>query len=142
VEAVEGRPVADARRWRLLLVGYVLVLCGILAAAYLGLVPTETARLPLFDTAGHFVLIGVAAALADGAWGYRRTLLRLFGATVALPTAALVVTAIAAVEELVQLLSPARTFDPVDLAADLGGALAFCWAFELMRRWRGARDSG
>jgi VanZ family protein len=113
--------------WRALLVAYLLFFGSVLVGAYLGILPTEPARLPLFDTLGHFVLFGVGALLLDRAWGGRVIRRRLPFGTASLPAAVLVVGAFAVAEECAQLLSPVRSFDPTDLLASVAGAVLLGW---------------
>ncbi len=54
-------------KWRYLLLGYLLILLLIISAAYLRLIPTQLAHVPLYDIIGYFVLYGLAGYLAHRA---------------------------------------------------------------------------
>ena len=54
-------------RWVIVCAVYLLVLAIIVALAYLRLIPTELGLIPMYDTIGHFVLMGSAAYLAHRA---------------------------------------------------------------------------
>lgn len=123
------------RKWLVALFVYLLVLAAILVGAYLGRIPTRGFPFRYFDTLGHFVLIGTAALLLDLAWRSRKSHVTIpGGGQIAVASAALVVAGLAMAEEIAQLLSADRTFDLVDLGADIAGAVFFCWCAEIVRR--------
>jgi VanZ family protein len=91
--------------------------------AYTGHLPTSLPDLPHFDKLGHAVLIGGLAFFLDGALDHR-TLLR----GRAIPRLApVIVLTVAGIEEYLQRLSPRRTSDIADFAADVVGVCFFTW---------------
>ena len=90
--------------------------------------------LPLGDKLGHFLLYGGLAGLLDWAWRQRNTRLPLMGPV---PTAAWVVLAFSALEEVTQLFTATRSPDVVDLLANLLGVGAFCACGRWVARRRG-----
>ena len=91
--------------------------------AYLGLVPTVFPSAPHFDLVGHFMLIGLLAFFTDGALAFRR-----IHPALAFPRAgALLVLAVAGIEEYAQRFSSRRSSDWLDFAADTLGVLAFSY---------------
>lgn len=74
---------------------------------------------PGLDKAGHFLLIGGFAFFVNLALGLRQWRGFLLGS--------LLVAVACLAEEISQLWFPARTFDLLDLVADLAGILFFGW---------------
>jgi polysaccharide biosynthesis protein VpsQ len=91
--------------------------------AYTGLLPTSLPDFPGADKVGHAFIIGPLGFFLDGALDHRRLHPRL-----AFPRLgpALVLTA-AGIEEYLQRLSPRRTSDFWDFAADVVGVCFFAW---------------
>lgn len=89
--------------------------------AYLGLLPLYLLTWPFADKVLHMILIG-ALAFWLNLWipDWRLQMGRLW-----LPVAIVLPLALATLEEMLQSLSPLRTFDLVDLASDLVGLLLF-----------------
>ena len=110
-------------KWCWLLLFYSLTLLGITTAAYLRLIPTVLAQVPLYDVIGHFVLYGMAGYLAHRATHRRYVPLGRWQ----LPLGGLIVAACACVEESLQALSPVRSFDLKDLACNWLGIGLACW---------------
>ncbi|WP_407899884.1 VanZ family protein [Scytonema sp. NUACC26] len=91
------------------------------------IIPTEIAQFPYYDTILHFFLIGMAAYLGHLALEKRQfQILNFF-----VPMAPLVVSCFTISEEFLQKLSPYRSFDLVDLAADFCGIILFTWLAEM-----------
>lgn len=91
--------------------------------AYAGVLPNSLPDFPHADWLGHAVLIGGLAFFLDGALGHRRL-------TPALPFPRLgpaIVIAVAGIEEYLQRLSPRRSSDWGDFAADVIGVCFFAW---------------
>lgn len=119
-----GKGIAEHLRW--LLWPQLALMAVISLCAYLRLLPA----LPPFtsDKLLHFVFFGLVTATLD-LWLRRRDLVwrdlpwtwRGFGVPAALPSAFLP----ALLEECLQGLSPARTFELLDLGADLMGMVLF-----------------
>jgi hypothetical protein len=108
--------------WRgLALMGLVAVTVS--TAAYLGLLPRWISRIPHFDTACHFLLIGLVAFFLDGALRRRGLWKRHWFP----PLAAVLVLGAAGADELAQGLSRRRTMDWTDFAADTAGVCALTW---------------
>ncbi|OLP20007.1 hypothetical protein BST81_02740 [Leptolyngbya sp. 'hensonii'] len=109
--------------WVITCIAYCGLLLGICAFAYLGILPTQLAQIPFYDTIGHFVLLGLASYFIHQALNHRRV--RLF--SLSLPLGPLLVGLFATSDETIQALSPQRTFSLTDLAASLLGILCFYW---------------
>lgn len=107
---------------------YFGILMTISASAYLRILPVKSSVIPFYDTIGHFVLIGLAAFFGHLALNKRR----INCLNLSLPLAPSLAALCSIVDELLQRLSPYRTFDLTDLAADFVGILFFYW---LAERW-------
>jgi hypothetical protein len=90
-------------------------------AAYLGLLRFDLLALPGVDKLLHFLLPGGVAFLAMGWWAGRPP-----------ATVLAILSLLATAEEALQALSPARSFDLLDLAAALAGIALFGWMGALM----------
>jgi membrane-associated phospholipid phosphatase len=103
--------------------------------AYLGLLPRGwSLGLPYADKALHFLLFGMLAFWLHLWLRGRRIPLRRWPR---LSLAGAIVLTAAAFEELLQMLSPNRSADPLDLVCDLVGIVVFVRAAErLLRRKR------
>jgi undecaprenyl-diphosphatase len=109
--------------WAWCLWGHVALLALVSLSAYLGLLPALPA-VPALDKALHALLFGGLALPAVGWWGRARTASVLAGMAL-----------LAAAEEAIQALSPARAFDPLDLAASVAGMVVFaCLAWAIPSR--------
>lgn len=89
--------------------------------AYLGLLPLYLLAWPFADKVLHMILIGSLAFWLNlwiHDWQLQMGRLRL-------PVAIVLPLLLAAIEEMLQSLSPLRTFDLVDLASNLVGLLLF-----------------
>jgi len=110
------------RVWKFVLVIYVIILGLISGAAYTGRLHVATiVGKSQADKLIHFVLLGGASFLARRATGDAR--MRLLN----LPIGSFAVGALATIDECAQALSPLRTFDIGDLAANIGGVVVFGW---------------
>ena len=107
---------------------YFGILMTISASAYLKILPVKSSTIPFYDTIGHFLLVGLAAFFGHLALNKRRINCLNFS----LPLAPSLVVIFSIVDELLQRLSPNRSFDLTDLAANLVGILFFYW---LAERW-------
>jgi polysaccharide biosynthesis protein VpsQ len=91
--------------------------------AYTGNLPTSIPAVPHLDKLGHAILIGGLAFFLDGALEHR-PLLR----DRAFPRLGPVLVLVAAgIEEYAQRLSPRRSSDWADFAADVVGVCFFAW---------------
>ncbi len=90
------------RRWLVVFLIFFAVLLAIFVAAYLRLIPTRLADIPYYDTAGHFILYGILAALLHLALNRRSIAV----ASVRVPLAAALAIAFAIGEEFVQRFRP------------------------------------
>jgi hypothetical protein len=110
--------------WAWWLWGQVALVALVSLCAYLGLLPALPA-LPGLDKALHALLFGGLALPALGWWGRARAVPVLAGLVL-----------LAAAEEALQSLSPARACDPLDLVASVAGMVGFaCLAWALLPRW-------
>ncbi|MUG96250.1 VanZ family protein [Scytonema sp. UIC 10036] len=106
---------------------YLGILLSICISAYIKIIPNEIAQFPYYDTIMHFLLIGMAAYLGDLALEKRKVKIWIF----LVPMAPLLVSLFTVSEEFLQKLTPHRSFDLVDLAADFGGIVLFSWLAEM-----------
>jgi hypothetical protein len=114
------------RRWVFAFWFYLAILMTISMSAYLQIIPTEISQFPHYDTVLHFVLIGFAAYLSHLALNKRK--IRLLNTS--LPLAPIIVIFCRLIDEGIQLFTPHRSFDLMDLAADLCGIVLFTWLAE------------
>ena len=114
------------RGWRLLAAFYASLLLLILLLAYTGNLPPQLHRIPFYDKVGHLVLYGIATYLGHRVLQYRRICL----GTIALPLFPLLFAIGALVEELLQVFSPNRTLDAIDLLASFLGIILGYWLAE------------
>lgn len=131
-------PIGKRYHWYLAFWLHLLLVAGVVAAAYAGLIPEQGLRLPYYDVVLHFGAIGFSAFLLDVAQGIPRRPITVARWRTFVSPAALWIGGIAAAEETVQLLAPLRTFDWLDLGANLAGAFFFTWVAEFIttERWR------
>ncbi|MCA9668405.1 MAG: VanZ family protein [Myxococcales bacterium] len=122
----------EPARWRWLLFGHLAAMAVVTQMAYLGLVPSLPS-IVYIDKIGHLLFFGIATFLLDPWFAPQRRWLYVPPA-IALPFCA------GFVEEMLQMLSPYRTCDVLDLTADLVGMLAFFALSRLLRArlWRGS----
>jgi VanZ family protein len=110
--------------FRLGLVAHLAFVVLVSIGAYTGTIPVQLPDFPHFDKLGHALLIGGLAFWLDGALEHRPLLReRLPG----LRLAPVIVLTLAGIEEYLQRLSPRRTSDIADFAADAVGAIFFTW---------------
>ncbi|MBW4424984.1 MAG: VanZ family protein [Nostoc desertorum CM1-VF14] len=114
------------QRWVFAFWVYFGILMSISMAAYLRIIPTEISKFPYYDTILHFLLLGIAAYLGHLALNKRK--IQIFN--ISLPLASLIVMVFCILDEMIQLLIPYRSFDLVDLGADLCGIVLFTWFAE------------
>jgi hypothetical protein len=124
--------VSRNRRWIAAFWGYITLLASISASAYLRLLPRSSGllALPHADHVLHFLLLGGASFLSHRALGGRWILARCLRA----PLGPLLIGAVSITDECLQAFSPARTFDLLDMASNVGGVLLFGAAAEVMIR--------
>ncbi|WP_311774896.1 VanZ family protein [Nostoc sp. 2RC] len=96
-------------------------------SAYLKIIPVELPQFPYFDTIMHFLLLGIAAYLGHLALNKRK--IEIF--KISLPLTPFIVIFFCIVDEIIQLLTPHRSFDLVDLAADFFGVVLFTFLAEI-----------
>jgi polysaccharide biosynthesis protein VpsQ len=110
---------------------YSALMALIIISAYFRLIPTKL-PIPLYDSIGHFVLYGL--------WGYffgnafPESLLR--SEQRYLPVGVIFATLIAIIEEMLQHLSPARSFSIYDLLSGLLGVLTSLIILNVVRKKR------
>ncbi|OUL35205.1 VanZ family protein [Nostoc sp. T09] len=105
---------------------YFGILMSISLSAYLKIIPTELSEFPHYDTILHFLLLGIAAFLSHLAFNKRKIQIL----NISLPLAPMIVIFFCVVDEVIQFFVPYRSFDLVDLAADLCGIVLFTWLAE------------
>jgi hypothetical protein len=85
--------------------------------------------IPYGDKLGHFILYGTLSILTTIAFNYKYLLVISYR----LPIGAIIVLVIAIVEEVSQIFLSNRTFDMVDISADIAGIFIFLWVFNKFR---------
>lgn len=110
---------------------YLGILMIIIISAYLKILPVKSSTIPFYDTLGDFILIGIAAFLSHLALKKRR----ISYLNISLPLAPILVMILTVTEECLQILSPYRTFDLIDLASDFCGIVLFTWLAEKFIRF-------
>nr|WP_281172820.1 VanZ family protein [Cylindrospermum stagnale] len=114
------------QRWIFAFWVYFAILMSISLSAYLRVIPTQIPQFPYFDTVCHFILLGIAAYLSHLALDKRK--IQIFN--ISLPLAPFLVMFFCVLDEIIQLFTPYRSFDLIDLAADLCGVILFTWLAE------------
>ena len=114
------------QRWVYAFWVYFGILMFISMSAYLKIIPTEISQIPYYDTILHFLLLGIAAYLGHLALNKQKIQIL----NLSLPLAPLIVIFFCIVDEIIQLFIPYRSFDLVDLGADMCGILLFTWLAE------------
>ncbi|MEB3181917.1 MAG: VanZ family protein [Nostocaceae cyanobacterium] len=104
-------------------------------SAYLQIIPTELSNFPHYDTILHFILLGIAAYLSHLALNKRK----IRWLNISLPLAPIIVIFFCLIDEVIQLFTPWRSFDLMDLAADLCGIVLFTWLAERQKINRDGR---
>jgi VanZ family protein len=104
------------------LVAYSILMGVIIFSAYFGWIPTKLHDIPFYDSVGHFVLYGFWGYFFGNAFSRSFIAVRSFSLQNGIVVAAL----IAITEELLQQLSPMRTFSLYDLGFGLLGISLSC----------------
>lgn len=117
------------RTWAIAFWFYIGIILSITISAYLKIIPNEIQRFPYFDTIMHFLLMGFSAFLGHLAFNKRKTSILNFS----LPLVPIVISFFVLIEECLQMLSPNRSFDLVDLAADFCGIVLFTLLAEMVK---------
>lgn len=109
------------RGWAIGFLCYFALLLTIFVLAYCRMIPVKLARIPCYDTIGHFVLYGFTGYLAHRALNRKH-----FSVTrLPIPSGPTLIAVFAIIEESLQSLSPYRTFSLGDLSANFLGLLLF-----------------
>ncbi|MBF2016463.1 MAG: VanZ family protein [Rivularia sp. T60_A2020_040] len=111
------------RPWLVAFCFYIGIILSISISAYLKIIPNQIKQIPHYDTILHFLLIGFSAFL--GHLAFNKHQINILNFT--LPFAPIVISFFVIVEECLQIFSPHRSFDLVDLAADFCGIIVFTW---------------
>ena len=85
--------------------------------------------IPYGDKLGHFILYGTLSILTTIAFNYKCCLIMSYR----VPIGAILVLVIAIVEEVSQIFLSNRTFDMIDISADIAGIIAFIWVFNKLK---------
>ncbi|MEB3217448.1 MAG: VanZ family protein [Nostocales cyanobacterium 94392] len=109
------------RPWLVAFWLYIGLILSISISAYLKIIPNQIKQIPHYDTILHFLLIGFSAFLGHLAFNKRKINILNFS----LPLAPIVISFFVIIEECLQIFSPIRSFDLVDLAADFCGIVVF-----------------
>lgn len=105
---------------------YLALIATIAALAWWGALPIG--EIGWLDKVGHFVMVGLLAALLD-LWLRGRTLGPV-------PWAIVVIGLVSVIDEAAQSWSPNRTFDALDLLANVGGVALLVTLGRAARRAR------
>ena len=81
--------------------------------------------IPYGDKLGHFILYGALSLLTVFAFNYKYVLIKDYR----IPLGAIIVLLLAIAEEVTQLFLSKRTFDMVDISADIAGIFIFMLVF-------------
>ncbi|BAY81363.1 hypothetical protein NIES267_08390 [Calothrix parasitica NIES-267] len=125
------------RPWLIAFWFYVGICVSISISAYLKMIPNEIERFPYYDTILHFLLMGFSAFLGHLAFNKRKINIL----NIPLPLVPIIISIVVLIEECLQMLSPHRSFDLVDLAADFSGIVLFTLLAE-MWKIKGERERG
>ena len=119
----------SSRFWVIAFYFYIGIILVISVSAYLKIIPNEIQRFPYYDTILHFLLIGFSAFL--GHLAFKKRKINIFNFP--LPLTPLIISVFVLIEECLQIFSPHRSFDLVDLAADFCGIVLFTWLAEITK---------
>ncbi|MGD1872853.1 MAG: VanZ family protein [Mastigocoleus sp.] len=108
---------------------YIGIIIAIATSAYLKIIPNEIEKFPYYDTVLHFLLIGFSAFL--GHLALRKRWIKIL--YIPLPLAPILISFFVTIEEFLQMLSPHRSFDLLDLAADFAGLMVFTLLAEMKK---------
>ncbi|NES87202.1 MAG: hypothetical protein F6K10_41070 [Moorea sp. SIO2B7] len=114
------------RNWVIAASIYAAILLTIFILAYTGNLPTQLKMIPFHDTLGHFILYGIATYLGHRV--LKRRKMNLLGYFI--PLWPFLFGIFTIVEELIQSLSPNRTFSWLDMIASIVGILFGYWLAE------------
>lgn len=117
-------------RWQIAFAVYMMMLLTIFVLAYMELIPVQLAYLPMYDTAGHFILLGIASYLAHRALNRKMISLVL----VRFPLGPLMISLFIMMEECFQSLSPYRTTSWSDMISNLSGII-FAYLLDRVIVW-------
>jgi len=117
------------RGWLIAFWFYIGIILSISISAYLKIIPNEIKQVPHYDTILHFLLIGFSAFLGHLAFNKRKINILNF----TLPLTPIIISFFVIIEECLQLFSPHRSFDLVDLAADFSGIIVFTWLAQTVK---------
>ncbi|AFY56943.1 VanZ like family protein [Rivularia sp. PCC 7116] len=117
------------RTWAIAFWFYIGIILSISMSAYLKIIPNEIERFPYYDTILHFLLIGFSAFLGHLAFNKRKIDILNFS----LPLVPIIISFFVLIEECLQMFSPHRSFDLVDLAADFCGMVVFTLLAEMVK---------
>lgn len=102
---------------------YTAFIIIVLIGAYGGVIPTEIALVPAYDSIGHFVLYGIWFYLLHESLGRKMVSV--------MPLAFLILFPIVALEEFAQVFASTRTFSLVDLFWGFAGMTMF-WIVSIL----------
>jgi len=114
------------RKWLLTFSLFLAFLLTVFIAVYMRLISTKLAYIQFYDTLGHFTLYGLLALLLHFALRGRSIALALF--KIRVPLAVILTLLFGASDEPLQTLSPYRSGDLNDFAADAAGMIFFVYA--------------
>jgi polysaccharide biosynthesis protein VpsQ len=116
----------SSRFWIFACWAYLGFLMFVSISAYLKLIPTEISQFPHYDTVLHFLLVGLAAFFTHLALKKRKVTLL----NIPIPLAGILALGGRTIDETIQIFTPSRSFDLLDLGADLCGIILFLYLAE------------
>jgi polysaccharide biosynthesis protein VpsQ len=116
----------SSRFWIFACWAYLGFLMFVSISAYLKLIPTEISKFPHYDTVLHFLLVGLAAFFTHLALKKRKVTLL----NIPIPLAGILALGGRTIDETIQIFTPSRSFDLLDIVADLCGIILFLYLAE------------
>lgn len=123
----------SSRFWMIAFYVYIGIILAISISAYLKIIPNEIQRFPYYDTILHFLLMGFSAFLGHLAFNKRKIKIKGNILNFSLPLTPIIISFFIFIEECLQIFSPNRSFDLVDLAADFCGIVLFTCLAEITK---------
>ncbi|MFM2339774.1 MAG: hypothetical protein RLZZ360_410 [Candidatus Parcubacteria bacterium] len=104
-------------KWWYLFATFTAFIILVIVGAYVDIIPTTIATVPMYDSLGHFGLYGIWTFLLHQALNQK---------TIAsIPLAIIILFPIVALEEFAQTLAATRTFSLIDLFWGFAGMVTF-----------------
>ncbi len=118
------------KRWGIVLLCYLAFLVIISILAYNRMIPSVIAKIPYYDSIGHFLLFGIATFITHRA--LKRRIVHIFHLLI--PLGPFIIVPLVIADEMIQKLSIYRTSSYSDFIADVCGIIFFYYLDELLFR--------